>query len=148
MWQALFEFFESRIKPTNYPPQDSPPKQLLAFYGYFIGQSKGLFASMLLSCLLVALSDTVTPVLIGKLVGLMTASDRASALQQAMPMLLWMLGFLLVLRPAALLVDSLLRFNAVMGAFTSMVRWQNHWHVVRQSWPFFRTTLPGASPTA
>ena len=143
MWQALFEFFESRIKPTNYPPQDSPPKQLLAFYGYFIGQSKGLFASMLLSCLLVALSDTVTPVLIGKLVGLMTASDRASALHQAMPMLLWMLGFLLVLRPAALLVDSLLRFNAVMGAFTSMVRWQNHWHVVRQSWPFFQDDFAG-----
>jgi hypothetical protein len=31
---------------------------------------------------------------------------------------------------------------------TSLVRWQNHWHVVRQSWPSSRTTSPGASPTA
>jgi ATP-binding cassette subfamily B multidrug efflux pump len=51
--------------------------------------------------------------------------------------------FLLLLRPAALLFDSLLRFNAVMGAFTSLVRWQNHWHVVRQSWPFFQDDFAG-----
>jgi len=143
MWQTLFEFFESRIKPTEYPPPNTPPKQLLAFYWYFIRQSKSLFLAMLVSCLLVALSDTVMPVLIGKLVGLMTAGDRESALREATPMLLWMLGFLLVLRPAALLLDSLLRFNAVMGAFTSMVRWQNHWHVVRQSWPFFQDDFAG-----
>ncbi len=143
MWQALFQFFESRIQPTEFPPQDSPPNQLLAFYWHFIRQSKSLFLAMLVSCLLVALSDTVMPVLIGKLVGLMTAGDRESALREATPMLLWMLVFLLVLRPAALLLDSLLRFNAVMGAFTSMVRWQNHWHVVRQSWPFFQDDFAG-----
>ena len=58
-------------------------------------------------------------------------------------MLLAMLFFMLVVRPLILLLDSLLRFNAVMPAFTSLVRWQNHWHVVRQSWPFFQDDFAG-----
>ena len=90
-----------------------------------------------------ALSDTVMPVLIGKLVGLMTAIDRQAALHHAWPMLLGMLAFMLVLRPMVLLFDRLLRFNAVMPGMTSLVRWQNHWHVVRQSWPFFQDDFAG-----
>ena len=143
MFDPLFRFFESRLAATEPPPPGAPPPGLLAFYWHFIRQARGLFAAMLLSCLLVALSDTVTPVLIGQLVGLMTVSDRQAALRDAWPMLLWMLAFMLVLRPAALLFDSLLRFNAVMPAFTSLVRWQNHWHVVRQSWPFFQDDFAG-----
>jgi ATP-binding cassette subfamily B multidrug efflux pump len=30
-----------------------------------------------------------------------------------------------------------------MPGLTSMVRWQNHWHVVRQSWPFFQDDFAG-----
>ena len=143
MFSGLFDYFESRIAATSKPPTQTPPKGLIAFYWHFLRQSRGLFFAMLVSCLLVALSDTVMPLLIGKLVGLMTSTERGQALGQAGPMLVLMLVFLLVIRPAALLLDSLLRFNAVMGAFTSLVRWQNHWHVVRQSWPFFQDDFAG-----
>ena len=143
MFDTLFRVFESQIRATAPPPSNAPPAGLLAFYWHFIRQSRGLFLGMLLSCLLVALSDTVMPVLIGKLVALMTATDRSAALRDATPMLVGMLLFMLVLRPAILLFDSLLRFNAVMPGVTSMVRWQNHWHVVRQSWPFFQDDFAG-----
>ena len=143
MFPALFRFFESRVRSTAPPPTGAPPAGLLAFYWHFIRQARVLFLGMLLSCLLVALSDTVTPVLIGRLVALMTATDRTAALQGAAPDLMAMVLFLLVLRPAILLFDSLLRFNAVMPGVTSLVRWQNHWHVVRQSWPFFQDDFAG-----
>ena len=143
MFSALFRRFESRIQATATPPPEAPPPGLLAFYWHFVRQARGLFAAMLLSCLLVALSDTVLPVLLGRLVALMGASDRAAALTHAGPMLLAMLVFMLVVRPLILLLDSLLRFNAVMPGFTSLVRWQNHWHVVRQSWPFFQDDFAG-----
>ena len=143
MFDALFRTFESRVQSTALPPGGAPPAGLVDFYWHFIRQTRGLFFAMLLSCLLVALSDTVMPVLIGKLVALMTATDRRAALQGAWPMLLGMLAFMLVLRPLILLFDSLLRFNAVMPGLTSMVRWQNHWHVVRQSWPFFQDDFAG-----
>ena len=143
MFNSLFRAFESRIQATAVPPEGAPPPGLLAFYWHFIRQARELFMAMLLSCLLVALSDTVTPVLIGKLVTLMTATDRQAALGDAWPMLLAMIVFMLVVRPLVLLFDSLLRFNAVMPGLTSMVRWQNHWHVVRQSWPFFQDDFAG-----
>ena len=143
MFDSLFKAFESRIPATASPPEAAPPPGLLAFYWHFIRQARELFLAMLLSCLLVALSDTVTPVLIGKLVTLMTSGDRQAALRDAWPVLLAMTGFMLVLRPLVLLFDSLLRFNAVMPGLTSLVRWQNHWHVVRQSWPFFQDDFAG-----
>ncbi|MCY7306137.1 MAG: hypothetical protein LH632_08305, partial [Rhodoferax sp.] len=99
MFDALFRVFESRVPATALPPDGAPPTGLLPFYWHFIRQARGLFFAMLLSCLLVALSDTVMPVLIGKLVALMTATDRSGALHAAWPMLLGMLLFMLVLRP-------------------------------------------------
>jgi len=73
----------------------------------------------------------------------MQATDRASAFRAATPMLLGMVAFLLIGRPAALLADSLVRNNAVVPNVTSLIRWQSHWHVVRQSWPFFQNDFAG-----
>ena len=143
MFDKLFRRFESQVHATALPPPGAPPTTLIGFYWHFIRQTRMLFGAMLFSCLLVALSDTIMPVLIGKLVALMTATDRQAALQGAWPMLLAMLAFMLLLRPLILLLDSLLRFNAVMPGLTNLVRWQNHWHVVRQSWPFFQDDFAG-----
>ena len=49
----------------------------------------------------------------------------------------------LIGRPLALLADSLVRNNAVVPGVTSLIRWQSHWHVVRQSWPFFQNDFAG-----
>ncbi|ODU98669.1 MAG: multidrug ABC transporter ATP-binding protein [Rubrivivax sp. SCN 70-15] len=52
-------------------------------------------------------------------------------------------ALVLVGRPLALFVDSLVRSNAVVPGVTSLIRWQSHWHVVRQSWPFFQNDFAG-----
>ena len=36
-----------------------------------------------------------------------------------------------------------MRNNAVVPGATSLIRWQSHWHVVRQSWPFFQNDFAG-----
>jgi hypothetical protein len=148
MFPALFRFFESRVRSTAPPPTGAPPAGLLAFYWHFIRQARVLFLGMLLSCLLVALSDTVTPVLIGRLVALMTATDRTAALQGAAPDLMAMVLFLLVLRPAILLFDSLVRNNAVMPGVTTLIRWQTTGTWCARAGRSSRTTSPDASPTA
>jgi len=141
----MFAFFESRIRPTasTGPAGSAPPQSLLGFYWHFVGQARGLFGLMFLTGLAVALVDTLIPIFIGKLVRLMEAADRAAALEQALPMLLGMAGVVLVLRPLALMTDSLVRNNAVVPGVTSLIRWQSHWHVVRQSWPFFQNDFAG-----
>jgi ATP-binding cassette subfamily B multidrug efflux pump len=139
---ALFAFFESRIRPTAMPGS-APPEGLLAFYWHFIRQAKHLFGAMFVTGLVVALIDTLIPLFIGRLVRLMEATDRAAALDAAMPTLLAMGAAVLIGRPLALLLDSLVRNNAVVPGVTSLIRWQSHWHVVRQSWPFFQNDFAG-----
>jgi ATP-binding cassette subfamily B multidrug efflux pump len=138
----MFAFFESRIHPTALP-RTAPPPGLLAFYWHFVRQSRGLYLSMFATGLAVALIDTLIPVFIGRLVTLMQAGDRAAAFSAALPMLLGMAAVVLLVRPLALMTDSLVRNNAVVPGVTSLIRWQSHWHVVRQSWPFFQNDFAG-----
>ena len=138
----VFAFFESRIRPTALP-EAPPPGGLVAFYWHFIRQTRGLYAAMFATGLCVALVDTAIPVFIGKLVTLMSADDRAAAFHTALPMLIGMAVLILVGRPLTLLADSLVRNNAVVPGVTSLIRWQSHWHVVRQSWPFFQNDFAG-----
>jgi ATP-binding cassette, subfamily B, multidrug efflux pump len=142
----MFKFFESLVGNISTPPEASssgPPPGLMAFYWHFVKQTKWLYVAMLVSGMVVALIDTLTPVLIGRLVGLMTSADPALALQQQTPWLLGIAAGLLIGRPLAILLDNLLRNNAVMPGTTMLIRWQSHWHVVRQSSPFFQDDFAG-----
>ncbi|MDP1648924.1 MAG: ABC transporter ATP-binding protein [Rubrivivax sp.] len=138
----MFAFFESRIRPTALPGT-APPQGLLAFYWHYVRQARGLFGMMFVTGLLVALIDTLIPLFIGRLVRLMENTDRVAALADQMPMLVGMALLVLIGRPLALLLDSLVRNNAVVPGVTSLIRWQSHWHVVRQSWPFFQNDFAG-----
>ena len=138
----MFAYFERRIRPTALPGT-APPQGLLAFYWHYVRQARGLFATMFATGLLVALIDTLIPLFIGRLVRLMENADRAAALADELPMLVGMALLVLIGRPLALLLDSLVRNNAVVPGVTSLIRWQSHWHVVRQSWPFFQNDFAG-----
>ena len=50
---------------------------------------------------------------------------------------------LLVLRPLALTAQNLMANQAIAANVANMIRWQNHWHVVRQSWAFFQNDFAG-----
>ncbi|SET23949.1 ATP-binding cassette, subfamily B, multidrug efflux pump [Nitrosospira multiformis] len=138
----MFAFFEQRVRPTVVPKK-SPPPELLAFYWHFISQTKGLYAALFATGLAVALIDTLIPVFIGRLVEVMEATARVAALRDATSMLLGMALLVLVARPLATLIDSLVRHNAVVPGVTSMIRWQSHWHVIRQSWSLFQNDFAG-----
>jgi ATP-binding cassette subfamily B multidrug efflux pump len=138
----MFSYFERRIRPTVLPTAP-PPQGLVAFYWHFVRQTRGLYAAMFVTGLAVAMIDTSIPVFIGKLVGLMQTNDRQAAVASARFGLIAMALLVLIGRPIALLADSLVRNNAVVPGATSLIRWQSHWHVVRQSWPFFQNDFAG-----
>ena len=137
------KLFHGRIQGTARPAAGSPPGGLLAFYWHFVRQTKGWFAAMFAASLAVALLDTVIPLFIGRLVSLMEASDRMAALQAQWPLLVGMVILVLVVRPLVLLTDVAIRHNALIPGATSLIRWQSHWHVIRQSWPFFQNDFAG-----
>jgi ATP-binding cassette subfamily B multidrug efflux pump len=108
-----------------------------------VRQTKGWYAAMFAASLAVALLDTVIPLFIGRLVSLMEATDRQAAMAREWPMLAGMVALVLLVRPLALLADIAIRHNALIPGATSLIRWQSHWHVVRQGWPFFQNDFAG-----
>jgi ATP-binding cassette subfamily B multidrug efflux pump len=145
---SLFRYFETRVpNATAAPPaaveRDGPPPGLLPFYLHFVRQSPRLYVAMFVFGATVALLDTVIPLFIGKLVGLMTLPDPRAAVMAEAPLLLIMAALVLIARPLAILADSMVRNNAVIPGVTTLIRWQSHWHVIRQSWNFFQNDFAG-----
>ncbi|MGE5639190.1 MAG: ABC transporter ATP-binding protein [Clostridia bacterium] len=135
--------FLGKIRGTARAADGAPPPGLLAFYWYFVRQTRGWYAALFAASLGVALLDTVIPLFLGKLVSLMSAADRAGALRQEWPLLAGMVALVLLVRPAVLLVDMIIRTMVLVPGATALIRWQSHWHVVRQSWPFFQNDFAG-----
>mgnify|MGYP002778237785 CR=1 FL=1 len=143
-----FRFFESLVPGTAVPPgqvtpASGPPATLWAFYRHFLRQHPRVYGAMLGASLIVALLDTVVPIFIGRLAGIMSAPDPKAALAAEAGLLAVLAALFLVARPVAILVDCLMRMNAVLPGVTTEIRWQNHWHVVRQSWTFFQNDFAG-----
>jgi ATP-binding cassette subfamily B multidrug efflux pump len=138
----MFAYFERLVQPTIVSGVPPPPR-LLAFYWHFVRQTKGLYAALFATGLIVSLIDILIPVFIGRLVALMEAQDRAAAMHDVMPMLTGMALLVLVGRPLAIFIDSLVRHNALVPGVTSLIRWQSHWHVAQQNWAFFQKDFAG-----
>ncbi|HTN93502.1 MAG TPA: ABC transporter ATP-binding protein [Gallionella sp.] len=139
----MFRFLESLIRGTRAHEPVTPPKGLLSFYWHFISQTPWPYVAMIFTSLAVALADMCIPVFVGKLVALMAAPDRAAALAAQALTLSGMMLVVLIVRPFLQFSDIAIRHNALMPGATSLVRWQSHWHVLRQSWPFFQQDFAG-----
>jgi ATP-binding cassette subfamily B multidrug efflux pump len=135
--------FLKGIQGTAQPGPGQPPQGLWAFYWHFVRQAKGWYAAMFVASLIVALLDTVIPLFIGRLVSLMETTDRMAALEREWPILAGMVALVLVVRPIVLMVDMAIRWVVLIPGGTSQIRWQSHWHVIRQSWPFFQNDFAG-----
>ncbi len=135
--------FLKGFQGTASPGQGQPPQGLFAFYWHFVKQAKRWYIATFVASLLVALLDTVIPLFIGRLVSLMESTDRMAAIEREWPVLLGMIALVLLVRPAVFMVDMAIRWVVLIPAGTSQIRWQSHWHVIRQNWPFFQNDFAG-----
>ncbi|MEA2953882.1 MAG: ATP-binding cassette, subfamily multidrug efflux pump, partial [Alphaproteobacteria bacterium] len=139
----MFAAFEGLLKPTDTPERPEPPAALIAFYWHFVRQSKGLFVGLFLAGFAVALLDSMIPVFIGRIVTLLGANEPDELFANSWPVLVGMALVILVLRPLALTMQNLVTNQAINANVGNRIRWQNHWHVVRQSWAFFQNDFAG-----
>ena len=139
----MFSRFETILQPTGLPEKPEPPGGLIAFYWHFARQAKGLFLALFVIELFVALLDSAIPWFIGRIVTLVTSVPVDRFLADTWPLLAAMAVVILVARPAIVLARYLVMNQAIAGPFTNLIRWQSHWHVVRQSWAFFQNDFAG-----
>jgi ATP-binding cassette, subfamily B, multidrug efflux pump len=139
----MFGVLERVLHPTAPPHQPEPPPGLMAFYWHFARQAKGLLAALFVAGLAVALLDSTIPVFVGRIVSLLTASRPERLFADYGHLLAGMALVLLVARPAALTAQNLIANQAIAANVGNLIRWQSHWHVVRQSWAFFQNDFAG-----
>ena len=143
----MFRIFEKSLAPTAIPETAEPPPGLVAFYWYFARQAKGPFIALFAAGFAVALIDVMIPVFIGKVVTLVSNTTPEALLASSWPVLLAMALVLLILRPAAYTIQQLVMNQAIAANVANRIRWQNHWHVARQSWAFFQNDFAGRIAT-
>ena len=139
----MFGVLEKVLAPTAPPDRPEPPPGLTAFYWHFARQAKGLFVALFVAGFAVALLDATIPVFIGRIVSLLTASPPERLFADYWHLLAVMALILLVVRPAALTAQNLIANQAIAANVGNLIRWQSHWHVVRQSWAFFQNDFAG-----
>jgi ATP-binding cassette subfamily B multidrug efflux pump len=139
----MFGALERVLKPTEPPAQPEPPPGLTAFYWHFARQAKGLLAALFVAGFVVALLDSTIPVFVGRIVSLLTANAPDRLFADYWHLLLAMALVLLVARPLALTAQNLIANQAIAANVGNLIRWQSHWHVVRQSWAFFQNDFAG-----
>jgi ATP-binding cassette subfamily B multidrug efflux pump len=139
----MFALFERFLTPTAAPENPEPPGGLIAFLWHFARQAKWLFAALFVVELLVALSDSSIPWFMGRVVTMVTKTPPDRFLADGWPWLVGMAAVVLIVRPVVMLTRYLINNQAIAAPFTGLVRWQSHWHVVRQSWAFFQNDFAG-----
>src|SRR5262245_44265508 len=139
----MFGLFERLLKPTELPEHPEPPPGLIGFYWHFAKQAKGLLIGLFIAGFAVALLDSMIPVFIGRVVTLITSVKPQELLENHWHVLAGMAVVLLVLRPLALTSQNIMANQAIAANVSNMIRWQSHWHVVRQSWAFFQNDFAG-----
>jgi ATP-binding cassette, subfamily B, multidrug efflux pump len=135
--------FENLLEPTGVAPSEPPTAGLGRFYWHFARQARWLIVALFFTGLLVAALDTTIPVFVGRVVSLTSTLKPDKLFAAAGWQLLGMAGVLLIARPLALLSQYLVTNQIINPGLTNLIRWQNHWHIVRQSWTFFQNDFAG-----
>jgi ATP-binding cassette subfamily B multidrug efflux pump len=139
----MFRPFERYLQPTAVPEHPEPPAHLLAFLWHFARQAKALFVALFVVEFFVALTDSAVPWFMGRIVTLVTTIAPERFLAETW---LWLVGMALVVliaRPGIVMLRYLITNQAIAAPFTGLIRWQSHFHVVRQSWAFFQNDFAG-----
>ncbi|RAZ88990.1 multidrug ABC transporter ATP-binding protein [Mesorhizobium hawassense] len=142
MFDRIFTWFESRYSPVALADDRQPPMGLWRFYWYFISQFRAAYRLRMVIVAVAAISDAMLPIFVGLIVGALTDAKPGDFFAARGPLLALMV-FVVLLRPLSMVVDALIRNHAIAPNLIDLIRWQSHWHVVRQDWSFFQNDFAG-----
>ena len=139
----LFRRFEQWIDVFRDAPSEAPPAKVLAFYLYYLRQVWPTFAALLTVGLIGALIEVALFSYLSTIIDLVNTTPAAQFFEQHWGKLVWMGCVALLLRPVFVGLHDLLVHQTINPGMTSMIRWQNHSHVLKQSMNFFQNDFAG-----
>jgi ATP-binding cassette, subfamily B, multidrug efflux pump len=147
MIDALFRFFETRIRPFDQRADLQPPRATFAFIWFYVRQARTPFLMMLVLGGLTAAIEAALFWFVGRLVDILSSIDRAAGWaglvsahgSELAGMLVLIAGVRFLVTMLTALVDQ----QVITPGFYNMVRWQAYQHVARQSLSFFQNDFAG-----
>ncbi|MEI9905565.1 MAG: ABC transporter ATP-binding protein [Asticcacaulis sp.] len=143
MLTALYRRFERFIDPFHAYDEAVPPTDLLAFFMRFIRQVWPIFAALLIAGFLATVTEVLVFRYIAQVIDILTRTAPADLWRRHGHQFIVMLVVLGVAWPLIGFVHSLLLRQTVTNNLPTMVRWQTHRHVIRQSIAFFTNDYAG-----
>ncbi|OLS59453.1 ABC transporter ATP-binding protein [Pseudomonas putida] len=139
----LFRRFEQLIDIFREAPTAAPPSRVLPFYLYYLRQVWPAFVALMVLGLIVALIEVALFSYLSRIIDLAQGTPNINLFSEHAGELIWMLVVALVLRPVFVGLHDLMVHQAISPGMTSMIRWQNHAYVLKQSLNFFQSDFAG-----
>ena len=143
----MLRWFEARIDP--YPSADPvmPPGKMLPFFLHYMRGAKRWLALMAVLTASIALSEVTLFGFLGNVVDWLSKANRATFLADEGPRLWLMGGFVLVVLPIIITLQSLVINQSMLGNIPQRIRWMIHRYVLRQSMSYFQDEFAGRIAT-
>ncbi len=139
----FYRRFEKLIDIFRDAPTDAPPNTVLAFYIYYLRQVWPSFAALLVVGLISALIEVALFSYLSRIIDLAQGTPNKDFFSIHANELIWMAVVALLLRPIFVGLHDLLVHQTISPGMTSMIRWQNHSYVLKQSVRFFQNDFAG-----
>jgi ATP-binding cassette subfamily B multidrug efflux pump len=143
MFNRLIAYFDGLYHPIALAKNPQPPMGLWRFVFYFIGQFRTAFLIRMALVACGSIADAMLPIFVGLVVGMLATTPPGQMFTVNGTTLLWMASVVVLFRPLIFTCDTLIRNHAIVPNLVDLVRWQTHWHVIRQSWTFFQNDFAG-----
>ncbi|MDB5561150.1 MAG: hypothetical protein JWN11_568 [Hyphomicrobiales bacterium] len=143
MFNRLIAYFDGLYHPIALAKNPQPPMGLWRFVFYFIEQFRTAFLIRMALVACGSIADAMLPIFVGLLVGMLATTPPGQMFTVNGTTLLWMASVVVLFRPLIFTCDTLIRNHAIVPNLVDLVRWQTHWHVIRQSWTFFQNDFAG-----
>jgi ATP-binding cassette subfamily B multidrug efflux pump len=139
----LYRRFEKLIDIFRDAPTAAPPDRVLPFYTYYLKQVWPSFAVLLIVGLFGALIEVALFSYLSRIIDLAQGTPNVNFFKEHGIELAWMAVVALVLRPMFVGLHDLLVHQTLSPSLTSLIRWQNHSYVLKQSLNFFQNDFAG-----
>ncbi|HEN8726881.1 TPA: ABC transporter ATP-binding protein [Pseudomonas putida] len=139
----LYRRFEQLIDIFREAPSESPPTTVWPFYLYYLRQVWPSFLALLVVGLFASLIEVAMFSYLSRIIDLAQGTPNASFFREHSGELIWMLVVILLLRPLFFGLHDLLVHQTINPGMTSLIRWQNHTYVLKQSLNFFQSDFAG-----
>jgi ATP-binding cassette, subfamily B, multidrug efflux pump len=143
----MLRWFEARIDPYPSSEPVMPPAKFLPFVLFYLKGAKRWLALMAVLTASIALSEVSLFGFLGNVVDWLSKANRDTFLADEGWRLWLMAGFVLVVLPVIIALQSLVINQTMLGNLPQRIRWLIHRYVLRQSMTYFQDEFAGRIAT-